>query len=264
MESVNLKKNDIHPTAVIHPWARIGVGVKVGPYSVIGADVRLGDGCEVGPNALIEGLTTIGRNNRIFHGASVGTEPQDLKYKGGRTRLVIGDDNVIREFVTINTATREGEETVIGSNCLLMAYAHVAHNCVIGDNVILANSVNLAGHVLVDDYAIIGGVTPVHQFVRIGKHAFVGGGSRVEMDVPPFIKIAGNPPSIYGINSVGLARRGYSEERRAKIKKLCKLLYRSGLNVSQVIERLENGEVNGPEAEEMLEFLRTSERGIQK
>lgn len=264
MESVNLKKNDIHPTAVIHPWARIGVGVKIGPYSVIGSNVRLGDRCEVGPNVLIDGVTTIGRNNRIFHGASVGTEPQDLKYKGGRTRLVIGDDNVIREFVTINTATDEGEETVIGSHCLLMAYAHVAHNCVIGDFVILANSVNLAGHVLVDDYAIIGGVTPVHQFVRVGKHAFVGGGSRVEKDVPPFLKIAGNPPSVYGINSVGLARRGYSEERRAEIKKIFKLLYRSGLNVSQVTEKLENGEWDGPDAEEVLQFLRSCRRGIQK
>jgi UDP-N-acetylglucosamine acyltransferase len=264
VESVNLKKNDIHPTAVVHPWARIGVGVKIGPYSVIGSGVRLGDGCEVGPNVLIDGVTTIGRNNRIFHGASVGTEPQDLKYKGGRTRLVIGDDNVIREFVTINTATDDSDETVIGSDCLLMTYAHVAHNCVLGDHVILANSVNLAGHVLVDDYAIIGGVTPVHQFVRIGKHAFIGGGSRVEKDVPPFLKIAGSPPSVYGINSVGLARRGFSEERRAEIKKMFKLLYRSGLNVSQVTEKLEGDEFNGPDVNEMLEFVRSSVRGIQK
>jgi UDP-N-acetylglucosamine acyltransferase len=264
VESVNLKKTDIHPTAVVHPWARIGVGVKIGPYSVIGPDVTLGDGCEVGPNALVEGATTIGRNNRIFHGASVGTEPQDLKYEGGRTRLVIGDNNVIREFVTINTATHDAEETSIGSNCLLMAYAHVAHNCIIGDHVILANAVNLAGHVVVDDYAIIGGVTPVHQFVRIGKHAFVGGGSRIEKDVPPFLKLAGNPPSVYGINSVGLARRGYSEERRAEIKGLYKLIYRRGLNTSQVIEKLESDEFSGPDVEEMLTFLKTCERGIQK
>lgn len=264
MATVNVKKTDIHPTAVVHPWARIGVGVKIGPYSVIGPDVSLGDGCVVGSNCLVDGVTTIGRNNRIFHGASVGTEPQDLKYEGGRSELVVGDDNVIREFCTLNTATSEGDATVVGSNCLLMAYAHVAHNCVVGDHVILANSVNLAGHVLVDDYAIIGGVTPVHQFVRIGKHAFVGGGSRVEMDVPPFIKIAGNPPAIYGINSVGLARRGYSEQRRADIKKMFKLLYRSGLNTSQVMEKLEDGEYTGPDAEEMLKFLKSCERGIQK
>jgi len=264
VESVNVKKTEIHSTAVVHPWARIGVGVKIGPYSVVGADVSLGDGSSVGSNVLIEGVTTIGRNNRIFHGASVGTEPQDLKYEGGRTRLVIGDDNVIREFVTLNTATDEDDETVVGSNCLLMAYAHVAHNCVVGDHVILANAVNLAGHVGVDDYAIVGGVTPVHQFVRIGKHSFVGGASRVEQDVPPFIKIAGNPPVVYGINSVGLARRGFSEERRSVIKKMFKLLYRSGLNVSQVIEALENGEYEGPDVAEMVEFLRTTERGIQK
>jgi UDP-N-acetylglucosamine acyltransferase len=212
----------------------------------------------------VEGVTSIGRNNRIFHGASVGTEPQDLKYEGGRSELIVGNDNVIREFCTLNTATSEGEATVVGSNCLLMAYAHVAHNCVVGDHVILANSVNLAGHVLVDNYAIIGGVTPVHQFVRIGKHAFVGGGSRVEMDVPPYIKIAGNPPAIYGINSVGLARRGFSEERRAGVKKLFKLLYRSGLNTTQVVEKLEDGEYTGPDAEEMLKFLKSCERGIQK
>jgi UDP-N-acetylglucosamine acyltransferase len=263
VESVNLKKTKIHSTAVVHPWARIGAGVQIGPYAVIGPEVVLGDGCEIGSHVLIDGITTIGNNNRIFHGASVGSEPQDLKYNGGRTRLVIGDENVIREFVTINTATADGEATLIGSNCLLMAYSHVAHNCVLGDYVILANSVNLAGHVLVDDHAIIGGVTPVHQFVRIGKHAFIGGGSRVEKDVPPFIKIAGNPPAVYGVNSVGLARRGFSEERRITIKKIHKLIYRRGLNTSQVIEALENGEFSGPDAEEMLEFLKTSERGIQ-
>jgi UDP-N-acetylglucosamine acyltransferase len=263
VESLNLKKTSIHSTAVVHPWARIGAGVQIGPYSVIGPEVVVGDGCEVGSHVLLDGITVLGSNNRIFHGASVGTEPQDLKYDGGRTRLVIGDNNVIREFVTINTATSDGEATVIGSCCLLMAYAHVAHNCIIGDHVILANSVNLAGHVLVDDHAIIGGVTPVHQFVRIGKHAFIGGGSRVEKDVPPYLKIAGNPPSVYGINSLGLARRGFSEERRANIKRLHRLIYRRGLNTTQVIEALENGEFSGPDADEMLEFLKSSERGIQ-
>ncbi len=264
MESVNLKKTDIHPTAVVHPWARIGAGVKIGPYSVIGPDVTLGDGCVVGSNCLIEGVTTIGSNNRIFHGASVGTEPQDLKYEGGRTKLVIGDHNVIREFCTLNTATDEGDATVVGSHCLLMTYAHIAHNCVIGDHVILANAVNLAGYVHIDDHAIIGGMTPVHQFVRIGKHAFIGGGSRVAMDIPPYLKIAGNPPVVYGVNTVGLARRGYSDERRADIKNMYKLLYRNGLNTSQVIEKLESDEFSGPDVEEMLEFLKNCERGIQK
>jgi len=264
VESAKLKKTEIHPTAVVHPWARIGDGVQIGPYSVIGESVEIGDGCIIGPNVLIEGVTRIGKNNKIFHGASIGTAPQDLKYGGARSQLTIGDDNTIREFVTLNTATKEGERTVVGSGCLLMAYSHVAHNCVVKDHVILANSVNLAGHVTVDDFVIIGGLTPVHQFVRIGQHAFVGGASRVEMDVPPFIKIGSNPPSVYGINSVGLERRGFSPERRANIKKMYKVLYRSGLNVSQALEALGNGNFDDPDRTVFVEFLKGSQRGIQK
>jgi UDP-N-acetylglucosamine acyltransferase len=232
---------------------------------VIGESVEIGDGCRVGTNVLIEGNTRIGKNNTFYHGASVGTPPQDLKYDGELTRLVVGDGNTFREFVTVNTATGEGEATVIGSRCMLMAYAHVAHNCVIGDDVILANSVNLAGHVFVDDYAIVGGVTPVHQFVRIGRHAFVGGGSRVERDVPPFMKIAGSPPQVYGINSVGLERRGFDGERRGRIKQLYKLIYRSDLNVSQALEALGGGEYRHDEdAATLAEFISESMRGITK
>jgi UDP-N-acetylglucosamine acyltransferase len=264
VRSVNLENSDIHPTAVVHPWARIGTGVKIGPYSVIGEHVRLGNGCVVGTNVLIEGTTHIGKNNVFFHGASVGTAPQDLKYRGEPTRLEIGDGNTFREFVTVNTATDMSDATVIGDNCLLMAYAHVAHNCHIGNEVILANSVNLAGHVLVDDFAILGGVTPVHQFVHIGRYAFVGGGSRVEQDVPPFLKVAGSPARVYGVNSIGLERRGFSAERRAGVKRLFKLLYRSDLNVSQVLEHLGNGYAGDPDADVLAEFLRRSERGITK
>lgn len=264
MKSVNLKNNDIHPTAVVHPWARIGAGVKIGPYSVIGEQVVLGDGCVVGTNVLIEGNTTVGKNNTFFHGASIGTAPQDLKYSGEATRLEIGDGNTFREFVTVNTATELGGSTVIGSGCLVMAYAHVAHNCVIGNEVILANSVNLAGHVEVDDFATLGGVTPVHQFVHIGRYAFVGGGSRLEQDVPPFLKVAGSPPRVYGVNSIGLERRGFSAERRAGVKKLYKLLYRSNLNVSQVIDHLGNGYAGDPDADTLSQFLRRSKRGITK
>ncbi len=258
-----MSTNIIHPTAVVDPHAELHNGVEIGPYAVIGPDVVLNKNVKVMAHVMINGNTTIGENTSIFPKAVIGLIPQDLKYHGERSFVTIGKNNTIREFVTINTATAEGEATIIGSNCLLMAYSHVAHNCVLGDYVILANSVNLAGHVLVDDHAIIGGVTPVHQFVRIGKHAFIGGGSRVERDVPPFIKIAGNPPAVYGVNSVGLARRGFSEERRTTIKKIHKLIYRRGLNTSQVIEALENGEFSGPDADEMLEFLKTSERGIQ-
>jgi UDP-N-acetylglucosamine acyltransferase len=238
--------------------------VKIGPYSVIGENVVLGDGCSVGTNVLIEGNTRIGKNNRFFHGASIGTAPQDLKYGGDPTRLEIGDGNTFREFVTVNTATELGEATVIGSRCLLMAYAHVAHNCRIGNEVIIANAVNLAGHVDIDDFATLGGLTPVHQFVRIGKYAFVGGACRLSNDAPPFVKVAGAPARVCGVNTIGLERRGFSAERRATVKQLYKLLYRSDLNVSQVLEHLGNGYAGDPDAEELAAFLRKSERGITK
>jgi UDP-N-acetylglucosamine acyltransferase len=255
---------EIHPTAVIAPGARIGEGVHIGPYSVIGEHVAIGDGTSIGSNVLVDGWTTIGKNNRIFHGASIGTVPQDLKYQGEISYVEIGDDNTFREFVTVNSATNAGEKTRIGSGCLLMAYVHIAHNCTIGDEVIIANAVNLAGHVFVDDYAIIGGMTPVHQFVRIGKYAFIGGGSRIERDIPPFVKVAGNPPRVYGINSIGLDRRGFSHERKLMAKKIFKALYRSNLNVSQVLDQLRNGEFEDPERSMMIEFLEASERGITK
>jgi UDP-N-acetylglucosamine acyltransferase len=248
----------------VHPWAQIGAGVKIGPYSVIGENVSLGDDCSVGPNVLLDGDTKIGRNNTFYHGASVGTAPQDLKYSGERTRLEIGDDNIFREFVTVNTATDTMGATVIGSRCLLMAYVHVAHNCHIGDEVILSNAVNLAGHVVIGDFATIGGMTPVHQFVRIGKYAFVGGATRLNQDVPPFMKVAGDPARAVGANSIGLERRGFSAERRAVVKKLFKLLYRSELNVSQVLEHLGNGYAGDPDADTLSEFLESCERGITK
>lgn len=254
----------IHPTAIIHPRARLAAGVRVGPYTVIGEHVVMGEGCVVGSNVLIEGHTTIGNNNSFFHGASIGTVPQDLKFKGDISYVEIGDNNTFREFVTVNCATAAGEKTVIGSGCLIMAYAHIAHNCVIGDEVILANAVNLAGHVTIDNMAILGGVTCVHQFVRIGRNAFIGGGSRIEQDIPPFIKVAGNPPKVYGINSVGLERRGMAPERKMMIKKIFKTIYRSNLNVSQVLDKLKNGEFEDPERAIFVDFLESSERGITK
>ncbi|MDH3215785.1 MAG: acyl-ACP--UDP-N-acetylglucosamine O-acyltransferase [Candidatus Krumholzibacteria bacterium] len=257
-------RTKIHPTAIVHPWAKIGDGVKVGPYSVIGEHVELGDNCVIGPHVVIDGRTTIGRNNSFSHGAAIGTEPQDLRYERQVSYLQIGDDNTFREFTTVNVATRQGAKTIIGSRCYLMAYAHVAHDCVLGDNVILANSVNLAGFVTVDDYAIIGGVTPVHQFVRVGKHSFVGGGSRIERDIPPFVKVAGNPTRVYGINSVGLERRGFSQEKRMMIKSMFNVLYRNDLNVSQVLEQLKNGSFEDPERKILVDFLEACERGITK
>lgn len=265
MRTINVKQTDIHPTAVVHPWARLGRGVKIGPYTVIGENVKIGDGCRVGPNVLIEGNTYIGKNNRVFHGASIGTPPQDLKYDGEISGLSIGDNNTFREFVTVNAATGTGESTRIGNGNLIMAYAHIAHNCEIGNDVILANSVNLAGHVFIDDFAIIGGVTPVHQFVRVGRHSFVGGGSRVERDVPPFMKIAGSPPQVYGINAIGLERRGFDNDRRMRIKRMYKLLYRSNLNTSQALEELTVGRYrNDEDAATLAEFIAESMRGITK
>jgi UDP-N-acetylglucosamine acyltransferase len=256
--------SDIHPTAIVDPFARIGRRVKIGPYSIIGAHVDVGDGCIIGPRVLIEGHTTIGKNNVFHHGASIGSGPQDLKYEGQTTYLEVGDDNIFREFVTANSGSGNGGTTRIGSRCMFMAYSHVAHDCVLGDGVILANSVNLAGHVIIDDYATIGGVTPVHQFVSIGRYAFIGGGSRIERDIPPFVKAAGNPTQVYGINSIGLERHGFSSEKRAMIKRMFNVLYRSELNVSQVLEHLKNGDFEDPEREWLVRFLENSERGINK
>ena len=255
---------EIHDTAIVHPGARIGRDVSIGAYSIIGEHVEIGEGCTFGSCVRIEGRTTFGKNNKVFHGAAIGSIPQDLKYRGAKSFLKIGDDNVFREYVTVNVATDEGESTLIGSRNLLMAYVHVAHNCIIGDHVILANSVNLAGHVTVQDYAIIGGVVPVHQFVTVGSHSFIGGGSRIPKDIPPFVKVAGNPPRIGGINSVGLRRRGFTEERIVQIKAAYRLLYRSGLNVAQAVERIENELPETPEIRILIEFINNSKRGISK
>ncbi len=256
--------SEFHPTAIIHPWAKIGGRVSIGPYSLIGENVALGEGCSVGPNVVIDGHTTIGKNNALSHGVTIGTPPQDLKYEGSTTYVEIGDDNTLREFVTVNRGSGSGGTTKVGSRCFIMAYAHVAHDCFVGNDVVLANSVHLAGHVKVDDFANIGGVTPVHQFVSVGKYAFIGGGSRVVKDVPPFAKAAGNPLRVYGVNSVGLERRGFSVEKRAMIKKMFVLLYRSELNVSQVLEQLRNGDFEDPERRMLVEFLEAAERGITK
>ncbi len=252
----------VHPTAIVDSGARLAEDVVVGPYCMVSGDVEMGSGTVLDSCVLVEGPTRIGKDCRIHHCAVVGSPPQDLKYKGASSSLVIGDSNTIREFVTLNRATAEGEETKLGSNNLLMAYVHVAHNCVIGDNVILANAVNLAGHVDVEDYAIVGGVTPVHQFVRIGRHAFIGGGSRVPKDVPPFVRAAGNPLRVVGLNSVGLLRRGFPQDVRLELKRLHRIFYRSGLNTSQAIEKAGTELRDIPEVKCFLDFVTQSERGI--
>lgn len=264
MRAAIRRQEGIHSTAIVDPGALLGRGVCVGPYSIIEDGAVIGNECRIDAHALICSSVTMGNGNRIHHGAVVGSPPQDLKFGGEETRLVIGHGNVIREYATLNPGTAEGEATIVGSNCLLMAYSHVAHNCVLGDQVILANSVNLAGHVTVDDYAIIGGVTPVHQFTRIGTHCFVGGGSRVAKDMPPFFRAAGNPLEVVGINNVGLQRRGFSEQQILDLKRAYRIIYRSGLNTSQALDRLAEELPDSELVSILVAFIRGSERGISK
>lgn len=252
----------IHPSAIVHDDAELGTGVRVGPWALIGPGVSIGDGTEIGPRVLIERDTTIGEDCTVSNGAVLGTDPQDLKFKGEQTTLEIGDRTVIREFATLNRGTSASGRTVVGSDCLLMAYTHVAHDCEIGNHVILANAVNMAGHVLIEDWVIIGGVTPVHQFVRIGAHAFVGGGSRVSQDVPPYCSAAGNPPKLYGLNKVGLERRGLSDEVRKALKSAYRILFQSELGLSKALDRAEEELQGLPEVRHLVQFIRASERGI--
>lgn len=256
------KETTVHPSAIVHDDAELGEGVVVGPWAMIGPGVRIGDHTEIGPRVLIEKDTVIGEDCTVYNGAVLGTDPQDLKYKGERATLEIGDRTVIREFATLNRGTAASGRTVVGSDCLLMAYSHVAHDCELGNHVIIANAVNMAGHVTIEDWVIVGGLTPIHQFVRIGAHAFVGGGSRVAQDVPPYCRAAGNPPKLYGLNSVGLERRGLSPEVRAALKKTYRTLFQSDVNLTKALD-LAEGDVNGmPEVRHLIQFIRASERGI--
>jgi UDP-N-acetylglucosamine acyltransferase len=252
----------VHPTAVVDPQAELETGVTVGPYCVIESNARIGKNCWIGPHVHVASGTRIGAACRIFTGAALGNPPQDLKFAGEETTLEIGERTTIREFVTLNRGTKEHWKTVIGSDCLLMAYSHVAHDCIIGNHCILANSVNLAGHVVIEDWASLGGMVPVHQFVRIGQHCFVGGGYRVTKDVPPYIRTMGDPSTYAGLNSVGLSRRGFSLGARLALKRAYKVLYRAKLNVSQAVQRIREECELTPEVQNVLAFIEKSERGI--
>lgn len=255
----------IHATAIVDPNAELHETTVVGPYAVIGPKVKLGAGTSVGPHSVIEGDTTIGANNRIFQFASIGAAPQDLKYRGQPTKLVIGDGNQIREFTTVHLGTEEGGGiTRVGDRCLLMAYSHVAHDVQVGNGVILANSAQLAGHVIVEDFVIFGGVTGVHQFVRIGKHAFVSGGSMIGMDIPPFCTATGHRASLAGINSVGLQRHKYSDDSIRNIKKAYRILFRMKLGLREAITRVRAEIPADAEVEHMLRFIEGSERGVAR
>lgn len=252
----------IHPSAVIHERVELAPDVTVGPGAVIGPGVVIGEGTTIGSNVLIEHHTVIGRECRIHHGAVLGSDPQDLKFEGEDTTLVVGDRTTIREYATLNRGTRASGRTVIGSDCMLMAYVHVAHDCRIGDRVILSNAVNMGGHVTIGDWAIVGGLTPIHQFVRIGDHAFVGGASRVAKDVAPYVRAAGNPLEMVGLNSVGLQRRGFSEETRRALKRMYRLFFTSKLNVTQAIARAREEPELTPEVERFVRFFEESDRGV--
>jgi len=253
-----------HPTAVIHPDAELDTAVTVGPYAVIGAGVRIGAGGSVGAHAVIEGPTDIGEACVIHPFAALGGPPQDLKYKGGPTRLVIGRNNIIREFVTFHRGTPNGGgETVIGNDNLFMAYAHVAHDCHVGSHVVMANAATLGGHVTVGDHAILGGLAAVHQFVQIGDYAMIGGGAIVTQDVPPYVNAAGNRARMYGLNLIGLKRHGFSNETISALKAAYRLLFRSaGLPLKKRVDQVESQYGHLAEVRILLDFVKGSGRGL--
>ncbi len=253
---------EIHPTALIDPAADLGSDVQIGPFTIIGPGVTIGAGTRIASSVLIERDTTVGEDCIVAHGAVLGTDPQDLKYMGEPTVLRIGDRTVIREYATLNRGTAALGYSAVGSDCMLMAYVHVAHDCQLGDHVILSNSVHMGGHVTIGDWAIVGGVTPIHQFVRIGPHAFIGGGSRVAKDVPPFVKAAGSPMQLYGLNSVGLQRRGFSEEARRELKRAYRLFFASTYNITQALERARAELQSLPAIDEFISFFEDSGRGV--
>ena len=251
----------IHPTAVVDPRASLAEGVEIGPYAVIGPEVEIGAGSRIGPHVVIDGRVRMGSGNRVFPGACLGLEPQDLKYDGAATEVVIGDDNTIRECVTINRATHEGEQTRIGSGTLLMAYSHLGHNCHLGDRIVIANGVAVAGHVVIGDRAVIGGVLGIHQFVHIGTLAMVGGMSRIDRDVPPFVTVEGHPGRVRGLNRIGLRRSGLAErDGGAQLRELqdtWRLLYRSDRVLAEALAEARLQPLQGP-ADELCRFLEAS------
>lgn len=256
----------VHPTAIIDPRAKVHATCEIGPYCVIGADVELGEGCRLLSHVAIEGPTKIGAHNRFFPFSSIGMAPQDLSYAGEPTRLEMGDHNEIREFVTISRGTvKGGGLTRVGSHILIMAYTHIAHDCIIGDHVLMANAATLGGHVVVEDWAQIGALCPIHHYVRIGAHSFIGGGTTVTKDVLPFSKtVAARDTHAYGLNAVGLERRGFSKERIRRIHHAYKVLLASRLNTTQALEKLKSEADRGEDVDRLIRFIEQSERGVIK
>jgi len=257
-----VEEAEVHPQAIVDPGAELGPGVTVGPWTLIGPGVTIGARTNIGPGVLIERNTTLGSECEIHKGAVLGSPPQDLKFGGEETFLTVGDRTVVREYATLNRGTSASGVTSVGDDCLLMAYSHVAHDCRVGNHVILSNAVNMAGHVELGDWVIVGGLTAIHQFVRVGPHAFIGGASRVSQDVVPYCRIAGSPAKLYGLNSVGLERRGFSQETRQALKRAYRLVFQSELTVSKAVVRAREEIEATPEVTAFLDFIQASERGV--
>jgi UDP-N-acetylglucosamine acyltransferase len=254
--------NNIHSTAIVSGKAKLGDNIIVGPYAIIEDDVEIGNDCEIGPYAVLYNGARLGSRIKIKQSAAVSNVSQDLKYAGEVTYFYIGDDTVIREFVTLHKGTSETGQSRIGKNCLFMAYSHVAHDVVVGDNCIIANSVQIAGHVTIEDYVIIGGSTPVHQFCNVGQHSMIGGGFRIVKDVPPYVMGGSEPLKFSGLNLIGLRRRGFSNDDIMTIKKAYQLLYYSGMNFSEALKRISQELGDNPYVQNIIKFVEKSHRGI--
>jgi UDP-N-acetylglucosamine acyltransferase len=252
----------IHPTAMVDPQSEIGVGVRIGPYAIVGPQVTVGDRCRIGPRATLQQNVRLAEGVSVGDGSILGGDPQDLKYDGEETWVEIGAGTIIREYSTINRATAATSKTTVGARCFIMTYVHLAHDCCVGDDVVIANATQCAGHVTIHDRAILSGLNAVHQFVTIGTYAFVGGGSRVNQDIPPYVKAVGNPMELYGLNSIGLQRAGFPGETIAALKRAYRLFFNSDLNLSQALERARADLPPLPEVERFLAFVESSERGV--
>lgn len=255
---------EIHSTAIVEEGAILEDGVKIGPYCIVGKDVKIGKNTVLQSHVVVEGITEIGEENTIYSFVSIGKASQDLKYRGEPTKTIIGNKNSIREFVTIHRGTDDRWETRIGSGNLLMAYVHIAHDVIVGDGCILANNVTLAGHVVVDSHAIIGGLTPVHQFTHIGSYVMVGGASAINQDICPFVLAEGNKAVVRGLNTVGLRRRGFSDEELSNLKKVYRIIFRKGLPLKEALAEAEEQFGSDKNVSYLLEFIRNSERGIAR
>lgn len=252
----------IHPTAIVEPGAELGEDVEIGAYAVVGPKVTVGARSVIATRAILERNVRLGADCRVGTGSILGGDPQDLKFKGEETWVEVGDGTVVREYSTVNRGTTQSYRTTIGRKCLLMSYVHIAHDCHIGDEVILSNVVQMAGHITIGDCATVSGLTPIHQFVKIGAYAFIGGLSRVTKDVPPFVKAAGSPMKLYGLNSIGLQRRGFAPETMRELKKAYMLFFQSELNLSQALERARAELAPLPEVQLLIKFVEESERGV--